>query len=76
MVDLIEVRVSKLARLSDHYRLLANDLQPDPVSAEINAIANELDTEAARVKRECVGKRRCPCAKPSMPAPFDVAYRL
>ena len=62
MVDLIELRMSKFARMSDHCRELADRLQPDPVSAEITAIADEFENEAARMKRECVGKRTCPCA--------------
>ena len=61
MVDLIELRMSKFALMSDHCRELADRLQPDPVSAEITAIADEFENEAARMKRECVGKRTCPC---------------
>jgi hypothetical protein len=34
MVDLIEVRVSKLARLSDHYRLLANPTETQHLKPE------------------------------------------
>ena len=48
-------------RVSDHYRRLADNLQPEPVSAEIAAMADEFDSEAARIRRVCAGKRVCPC---------------
>jgi hypothetical protein len=68
MNALIDFRVGKLSRMSVHYRRLAENLQPDPVSFEIAAIADELDVEAARLQRECVGKRLCPClAAPGCP---------
>ena len=71
MITLVDFRVGKLGRMSDHYRQLADNLQPDPVSAEITAIADELDNEAARLQRECVGKRLCPCtADPACPFLF------
>jgi hypothetical protein len=44
--------VGKLSRMSVHYRQLAYDLYPDPVSAEITAVADELDNEAAGLQRE------------------------
>lgn len=52
MADPIELPMARLARLSDHFRLLADLLQPEPVSAEIVAVANEYDNEIARLKRE------------------------
>ena len=61
MADLLEFRMNKLARMLDHYRHLAFNLQPDPVSDEIVAVVNEFDNEIARMKLECVGKRICPC---------------
>jgi hypothetical protein len=63
MIALIDI--SKLGLMSDHFRRLADNLQPDPVSAEITAFAEELDNEAARLQRECLGKRPCPCGMAS-----------
>ncbi len=54
MVNLIEIRVTRLARISDHYRELADNLRPDPVSAEITAIADEIAGEAAQLRRRWV----------------------
>jgi len=62
MVDLLEFRVRKLATMSDHYRELAAALFPEKVSGEIAALADAFDDEVARVNRECVGRRACPCA--------------
>jgi hypothetical protein len=61
MVDLLEFRVSKLVRRSDHCRHLADGLLPPAVNAAITAVADEYDKEAARMERECHGKRCCPC---------------
>jgi len=61
MVDRLEFRVSQLTRMSGHYRELAAGLFPENVSTEIEAIANAFDDEAARIGRECVGRRVCPC---------------
>ena len=61
MVDLIETRMSKLAQMSDHYRRLADNLEPNPASAEIVAVADEFDNVVVRMERECVGVRICTC---------------
>ena len=61
VVDRLEFRVSKLARISGHYRELAANLYPESVSAEIEAVADAFDDELARIGRECVGRRTCPC---------------
>ena len=61
MVDLPELRVSKLALMSCHFRLLADGYLAPAVSAKINEVADEYDEEAVRIERECRGKRSCPC---------------
>ena len=61
MVDLLEFRVNKFIRMSDHCRRLANDLAPMAVSNEIAAVADDLDREVVRMRRDCVGSRICPC---------------
>lgn len=61
MIDLLEFRVNKLTRMSDHFRKLAADLAPEKVSAEIDAVADTFDDEVVRISRECVGRRACPC---------------
>ncbi len=61
MVDLLEFRLSRLARMSEHYRRLAAGLAPEKVSAEIAAVADTFDGEVVRISRECVGRRTCPC---------------
>jgi len=61
MVDLLEYRVCKLVRRSNHYQHLADGLLPTAVSAEIMAVADEYDKEVARMERQCRGRRRCPC---------------
>ncbi len=61
MVDLLEFRLGKLTRMSDHFRRLAVGLAPEKVSAEIAAVADAFDDEAARIIRDCVGRRACPC---------------
>ena len=61
MVDLLEFRVGKLVRRSDHCRHLANGLLPTAVNAAITALAEEYEKEVARMERDCRGKRRCPC---------------
>ena len=61
MVDRLEFRVNKLARMSGHYRELAAALFPENVSAEIEAVADAFDHEVLRIDRECVGRRACPC---------------
>ena len=61
MVDLLEFRVGKLTTLSGHYRELAMSLFPETVSGEIAAVADAFDDEAMRMKRECLGRRTCPC---------------
>jgi hypothetical protein len=61
MIQLLEFRVSKLAHMSEHYRDLAAALYPEMVSAEVDAAADRLDEEVARLRRECVGRRTCPC---------------
>jgi hypothetical protein len=55
MADPIELRMANLARLSDHFRLLADLLMPEPVSAEIVAVANDYDNEIARLRLEGSG---------------------
>ena len=52
MADPVALCVAKLAELSDHFRLLADLMTPEPVSAEIAAVANEYDNEIARLQRE------------------------
>jgi hypothetical protein len=52
MSSSIHFRMDKLSRMSVHYRQLAYSFYPDQVSAEITAIADELDNEAARLHRE------------------------
>jgi hypothetical protein len=61
MVDRLEFRICKLARMSGHYRELAAALFPENVSAEIEAVADAFDDELLRIDRECVGQRACPC---------------
>jgi hypothetical protein len=61
VVDRLEFRVNKLARMSGHYRELAAALFPENVSAEIEAVADAFDDELLRMDRECVGQRACPC---------------
>jgi hypothetical protein len=61
MVDVLEFRVNKLARISDHYRRLGASLAPEKVSAEIAAAADAFDNEVMRISRECVERRVCPC---------------
>ncbi|MGO9773796.1 MAG: hypothetical protein ACLPSW_30465 [Roseiarcus sp.] len=61
MVDVLEFRIGKLARISDHYRKLGAALAPETVSAEIAAVADAFDNEVTRISRECVGRRACPC---------------
>jgi hypothetical protein len=61
MVDLLEGRVRKFARMSAHYRELADGFLSPDVSAQIEEVAEEYAREAARLERECVGKRDCPC---------------
>lgn len=71
MVDLIDVRVSKLVRISDHCRHLANGVLPFAVRVEIAEMADEYDTEVARIERDCRGKRRCPCECSGGCLPFE-----
>ena len=61
MADLLECRVRNLARMSSHYRALADDFFAPEVNAQIEEVAEEYASEAARVQRECVGKKNCPC---------------
>ncbi len=61
MVDVLEFRINKLARMSDHYRHLAAALIAEKVSAEIAAVADAFDDEVVRMNRECAGRRVCPC---------------
>jgi hypothetical protein len=61
MVGLIEFRMSKLARMSDLYRQLADNFELEGVSSEIAALADEFDNEVARLNGECLGRRICPC---------------
>jgi hypothetical protein len=61
MVDVLEFRMSKLARISNHYRQLGVALAPETVSGEIAAVADAFDNEVMRINRECVGRRACPC---------------
>ena len=61
MVDLPELRVSKLALMSCHFQLLADGYLAPAVSAKINEVADEYDEEVVRIERECRGKRLCPC---------------
>lgn len=63
MVDLLEYRVSELARQSSHWRRLADGFLPLAVNAEIAAIADECDREVRRMEQECRGKRSCPCER-------------
>ena len=63
MVDLAQYRLSRLTELAAHWRRLADALRPDPVSNEIAAFAEELDDEAERIRRECLGRRACPCQR-------------
>jgi hypothetical protein len=60
MADLLECRVRKPARMSSHYRELADSFLAAEVSAEIEEVADEYAKEAARLERECIGKRLCP----------------
>jgi hypothetical protein len=57
--------MGKLSRMSVHYRQLAHNLYPNPVSAEITAVADELDNEAARLQREWRLRRLLLTAKSS-----------
>jgi hypothetical protein len=61
VVDLAQARVNKLIQMSDHCRRLADGVLPLPVSAEIAAVADELDREVVRMKVNCLGSRVCPC---------------
>ncbi len=61
MADLLELRVHKLAQMSDHYRELAAALIAENVSVEITAAADAFDDEVVRICRECLGQRACPC---------------
>jgi hypothetical protein len=61
MNDLVEVRVNKLIRISDHCRHLVNGLLPPAVGIEIAQMADEYEAEAARVERVCRETRCCPC---------------
>jgi hypothetical protein len=61
MAQPLEFRVRKLARMSSHYRELAHGLLAPDINAEIEAVAEECAREAARLERECLGKRNCPC---------------
>jgi hypothetical protein len=53
MADLLECRVRKPARMSSHYRELADSFLAAEVSAEIEEVADEYAKEAARLEREC-----------------------
>ncbi|HEY8032521.1 MAG TPA: hypothetical protein VIF02_09160 [Methylocella sp.] len=61
MADLLEFRLSKLARMSFHLRQLADGYLAPSVSAEIAQVADEYESEVVRIERECWGKRSCPC---------------
>ena len=61
MADLLEFRLSKLARMSCHFRQLADGSLAPAVSAEIAEVADEYEKEVVRIERECWGKRSCPC---------------
>jgi hypothetical protein len=61
MADLLEFRLSKLARMSCHFRQLADGFLAPAVSAQIAEVADEYEKEVVRIERECWGKRICPC---------------
>ena len=61
MVDLLEFRVGKLTTMSSHFRELAMSLFPETVSGEIATVADAFDDEVMRMKRECLGRKACPC---------------
>ena len=61
MADLLEFRLSKLARMSCHFRQLADGYLAPSVSVEIAEVADEYESEVVRIERECRGKRLCPC---------------
>ncbi len=61
MADLLEFRLSKLARMSCHFRQLADGFLSPTVSAQIAEVADENEKEVVRIERECWGKRSCPC---------------
>ena len=63
MVDLAQFRMSRLTGMAAHWRRLADALRPDPVGDEIAAFADELDREVERMRRECLGRRTCPCQR-------------
>ena len=53
MADLLEFRLSKLARMSCHFRQLADGYLAPAVSAEIGEVADEYEREVVRIEREC-----------------------
>ena len=61
MVDLMQYRMARLAQMSGHWRQLAGNSLSAAISGEIGTVADDLDQEIARMRRECVGKRSCPC---------------
>jgi hypothetical protein len=60
MADLLEFRLSKLARMSCHFRQLADGYLAPAVSAEIAEVADEYEKEVVRIERECWGKKVVP----------------
>ena len=60
MADLLEFRLSKLARMSCHFRQLADGYLAPAVSAEIAEVADEYEKEVVRIERECWGKNFVP----------------
>ena len=61
MVDLMQYRMARLAQMSGHWRQLADDSLSAAISSEIAMVADDFDQEIARMRRECLGKRSCPC---------------
>ena len=61
MLDLMQYRMARLAQMSGHWRQLADDSLSAAISSEIATVADDFDQEIARMWRECVGRRSCPC---------------
>jgi hypothetical protein len=47
MTDVVGSQMTKLTKMSAHFRQLATNLVPDEISGEIAAVADELDFEIA-----------------------------